>query len=181
MDTFNVEVFRDEIADLIKNLVVAPPSPDNEDYVSFEQLNRIRDFYANHLTNGFLKAQELAQQIQNYKMYILVLEKVNNIYISTGMTINSIAHGVLMAEDRWKNDPDYKAWRRHSFKKVTCKVTEEQLEKLYKQVSPATYNASSWDLIQVTESSLDNATVVVIVKPNVGESARNCLRKLPLY
>ena len=58
------------------------------------------------------------------KMYILIKDTVD-----TGHAINSAAHASLMGYLKWRESPEMNEWLSNSFRKVTCKVTEEEFEK----------------------------------------------------
>ena len=83
-------------------------------------------------------------------MYILLK---NN--IDLGHAINSAAHAGLMGYLEWKDDPLIKVWLSTSFRKVTCKVSEEEFEKAKE------YD----DYIIVTELSFGGKQVGLVFKP----------------
>lgn len=101
------------------------------------------------------------------KMYILVKETVQ-----VGFAMNSIGHGVLMAEDKWKEDPDYQEWRKNSFKKVTCKVDLGTFNGIKNKYLKDDYVAV------VTESALQGEETVLVIKPHPNAKL---LKYLPLY
>lgn len=57
-------------------------------------------------------------------MYILV-----NDAIPVGIAINSVAHAVLLASDKWRGDELFESWKTLSFKKVTVASSLEQMQK----------------------------------------------------
>jgi hypothetical protein len=98
------------------------------------------------------------------KEYILVLD-----WVDIGHAINSVAHAVLIAHKQWSDDPEYQKWLADSFRKVTCKVTQEEFEK-----------AKSFDdCVAVTESAFDNRDVALVFKPR--EEYPKFFRFLRLY
>lgn len=61
------------------------------------------------------------------KAYILL--KTN---IPTGFAANSAAHVAVMLYQKFKSDKMFRLWLKHSFRKVTCGVTNEQFQKAKK-------------------------------------------------
>ena len=57
------------------------------------------------------------------KMYILVRES-----IPLGLAMTAAAHCATAAHQKFWGDPDYDWWLNNSFKKVVCKVTDEEFE-----------------------------------------------------
>lgn len=57
------------------------------------------------------------------KMYILILDDVEH-----GFTINSAAHLSLMCFLKYEKSAEMQTWLRKSFRKVSCRVTREELE-----------------------------------------------------
>lgn len=84
------------------------------------------------------------------KLYILVKDSVN-----IGHAINGVAHSTLILDDKYKNDDVYNEWKETSFKKVTCKVKENEFNEAKK----------FGDYIIVKESNLDNNEIVLAFKP----------------
>ena len=90
-------------------------------------------------------------------MYGLIKDQVNGIPIDVGHAVNSMFHAGAMVNKHWsKDDPDMIDWYSNSFRKVTCKVTEDEFEK-------AKTEASDWFV--VTEMAFDNQEVVLVFKP----------------
>lgn len=58
------------------------------------------------------------------KMYILILDDV-----LTGHAVNTAAHASLACYLRFREMSEMQIWLDTSFKKVSCRVTREQLEK----------------------------------------------------
>jgi hypothetical protein len=83
-------------------------------------------------------------------MYILIAD-----WIDYGHSINSAAHAGLIGYLKWKDDPIIDEWIKNSFRKVTCKVTKDELNaaKLYD------------DFEVVTEMAFDKAEVGLVFKP----------------
>lgn len=94
---------------------------------------------------------------QKLKMYILVKEAVGDKPYGVGHAINSAAHAGAMIDHRgWpKDDPIMAEWYRDSFRKVTCKVSEEEFERA-KQFE---------DWFHVEEMAFDGQEVVLVFKP----------------
>jgi len=90
--------------------------------------------------------------MNNLKAYILVKEN-----IPLGKAINSVCHAGALITKYYpeKDDPIIQEWWDNLFRKVTCKVTEKEFERAKK------YD----DWFVVTESSLDNAEVLLVFKP----------------
>lgn len=88
----------------------------------------------------------------NMKMYILILDDV-----PTGYAINSAAHASLACYLKFQHLPIMSEWLDSSFKKVTCKVSREQLEKALDVEK--SYHVS------LTESSLGNRLMCVAWSP----------------
>ena len=86
------------------------------------------------------------------KAYILVKD-----WVDSGHAVNSCAHAGYMMALQWNtSDPIIAEWLANSFKKVTCRVSEEQFEAAKKQ-------ASDWFV--VTELAFDKQEVVLVFKP----------------
>ena len=83
------------------------------------------------------------------KMYIAIRDS-----IPVGFAINSASHGSLMAYLKWNmDDVDFQDWMLYSFKKVTCRVTDEEFEQL-KQLDK---------VVVVSESALQGEEVAVVL------------------
>lgn len=85
-------------------------------------------------------------------MYILVKESVR-----VDMAIVSAAHASLACHLKFKDDEEYKEWRKYSFKKVVCKVNDKEFEKA----------KNFEDNIVMTEANLDNAEISIVFKPRL--------------
>lgn len=85
------------------------------------------------------------------RMYILIID-----WMDVGHAVNTAAHAGAMIEGRWpKDDPAMADWYATSFRKVTCKVTQDEFEraKLYE------------DWFAVTEMAFENKEVALVFKP----------------
>ena len=86
----------------------------------------------------------------NLKMYILILD-----WVDIGHAINSASHGSLIGYLEWKDDPIIKLWLANSFRKVTCKVNQDEFDR-----------AKQFDDFQViTELAFDGKEVGLVFKP----------------
>jgi peptidyl-tRNA hydrolase len=84
------------------------------------------------------------------KMYICIKQDTQ-----VGMAMNAAAHASLMCHLDFCDDGDYLNWLQHSFKKVTCSVTDAEFAML-KTVS---------DHLVVAENRLNNAELAIVLKP----------------
>jgi len=84
------------------------------------------------------------------KMYILILDSVPN-----GHAVNSAAHASLACYLKFRDTSEMHRWLTF-FKKVTCKVSPEELD-LAKEVAG--------DYVTITESALDGAVTAVAFAP----------------
>jgi len=84
------------------------------------------------------------------KQYILIKDTVDN-----GHAIVATAHASLAGYLKWKDDPIVQIWVKDSFRKVVCRVTQEEFE----------WAKLLTDSHVMTESSLDNAEVAIVLKP----------------
>lgn len=85
------------------------------------------------------------------KMYILIKD-----WVDVGHAVNSCVHAGAMIQSNWdKEDPVMKDWYDTSFRKCTCKVTEEEFEKAK--------NYDDWFV--VTEMAFDTKEVILVFKP----------------
>jgi hypothetical protein len=66
---------------------------------------------------------DLFAPVKPMKMYILILDN-----IPIGHAINSAAHASLACYLRFQATPEMTQWVTSSFKKVTCRVTQQELE-----------------------------------------------------
>ena len=99
------------------------------------------------------------------KMYIAIRDS-----IPVGFAINSASHGSLMAYLKWHmDDVDFQDWMLYSFKKVTCRVTDEEFEQL-KQLDK---------VVVVSESALQGEEVAVVLAPR--KEWPDFVRQLKLY
>lgn len=92
----------------------------------------------------------VAKQYDKMKLYILIRED-----ISIGHSINCAAHAACAAALKWKDDSDFINWEKHSFRKVTCKVSRKMFEES-KQFS---------DHIIISEDAINDTEVAIIFKP----------------
>ena len=91
----------------------------------------------------------------NYpKMYILVKDT-----IPLGLAMNAVGHSALACYLKFKDDPIMGEWLKTSFRKVTCKVTEEEFEKAKQRPE---------EHIVMTELTLDKAETAIAFKPAKG-------------
>lgn len=86
------------------------------------------------------------------KMYILIRDNV-----LPGNAIVAAAHGSLMCHLKFNERGTYKEWLQSSFKKVVCKVNDEEFEY-------AKSIAEDCGLV-ITESRLNNAEVGIVFCP----------------
>jgi hypothetical protein len=84
------------------------------------------------------------------KMYICIKDST-----PVGMAMNAAAHAGLMCHLKFNQDADYQTWLDHSFKKVTCSVTDAEFAML-KNLD---------DHLIVTESKMDNAELAIVLCP----------------
>jgi len=84
------------------------------------------------------------------KMYILVRDS-----IPLGFAMTAVAHAAAIGMKKWVNDPAFIAWNETSFKKVICKVHDDE------------FNAamSHDDGIALTESALNDDYTAAVFKP----------------
>ena len=115
------------------------------------------------------------------KMYILLLD-----ILDTGHAVNTAAHAGAMIQAHWpriswiggveeaeeSEDRDMADWYDNSFRKVTCKVTLEELHAA-RQVARDTLTpsicaglpAEPMQYFEVTESAYGGKTVALVFKP----------------
>jgi len=98
------------------------------------------------------------------KMYILIPESV-----PPGFAILAAAHASLAAYLRFRERPAVTEWLAGPFRKVVCRVTDEEFEQA-KQHD---------DHVVITESALDNAEVAIAFCPR--EEWPKSFRFLRLY
>ena len=101
------------------------------------------------------------------RIYILVADD-----IPLGIAINSVAHASMAVALECKNDEVFKQYCDTSFKKITCKVTRQQM---LDAASEFTGN----DYVIVTESSIGHEITCVIFKPR--EEYPKQFKYFPLY
>jgi len=104
------------------------------------------------------------------KMYILLWDGLD-----IGHAVNTAAHAGAMICSKYgwdKEDPVMAEWYRLSFRKVTCKVTRDELEKA-KTYFP------QWEFFPVTESAYEGQEVALVFKPRKEWPA--FFRSLSLY
>lgn len=98
------------------------------------------------------------------KEYILIVD-----WVDIGHAINTAAHATLVGHKEWSGDETYDEWFVNSFRKVTCKVSQEEFNK-----------AKLFDDYKViTESAFDNKEVALIFKPR--EDWPGFFKSLRLY
>lgn len=86
------------------------------------------------------------------KMYIAIRESV-----PTGHAVNSAAHGSLMCYLKYQDNKYMQEWLDHSFKKVTCVVSDAEFELLKQQEN----------IVVITESALNNQEVAIVLAPRI--------------
>ncbi|MFO0738573.1 MAG: peptidyl-tRNA hydrolase [Labilithrix sp.] len=84
------------------------------------------------------------------KMYILIRESV-----PLGNAIVAAAHASIAAYLRFRDAPEMAEWLSGPFRKVVCRVTDEELERA----------RSVPDHVVLTESALGGAEVAIAFKP----------------
>jgi len=84
------------------------------------------------------------------KMYILVRESV-----PLGFAMVAVAHASLAAYLAFQDSPEVAEWLAGPFRKVVCKVTDEEFERA----------KSTPDSVTLTESALDGQEVALAFKP----------------
>jgi peptidyl-tRNA hydrolase len=84
------------------------------------------------------------------KMYIALKES-----LPLGHALNTAAHAGLACYLKFKHLPNTQEWISHSFKKVTCSVTDEEFEAL----------KSIPNHVVLTEDKLDNMETAIILAP----------------
>ena len=102
------------------------------------------------------------------KMYILVADDV-----PLGHAINSAAHASLACYLTYQDVPLMQDWVKHSFRKVTCKVTREQLAEAVKFGDEVIHYKT------ITESALNGTITAVAICPKKEWPA--WFATLPLY
>ena len=89
------------------------------------------------------------------KAYILIKESID-----TGHAILASAHSGAAILTTWGSDVDTQLWVKNSFKKVVCKVSDEEFEK-FRCIG----NDGHFDYRVMTESGLGNIEVALVFKP----------------
>jgi hypothetical protein len=89
------------------------------------------------------------------KVYILVREKMIQEHL--GLAICSVAHAgaICILEGQRQNSQEFKDWLDNSFKKVVCKVSEEEFEQA-RAYGPSIY---------VSESTLGGEIISCVFSP----------------
>ncbi len=87
------------------------------------------------------------------KMYILVREKMIEEHF--GLAITSVAHAGAAAITQFGHLDETKEWVAKSFRKVVCKVSDEEFDKAKEQ--------KGWKLL--TESIIDNQDMCLVFHP----------------
>ncbi len=91
------------------------------------------------------------ESLRRRKMYILVRD-----CFPIGHQVNCVAHAALGCYLKFKDDPKMQEWLDHSYRKVTCQVSDVEFE-------AAKHEAEDW--VVVTENSLSNEEVALAFKP----------------
>lgn len=99
------------------------------------------------------------------KMYILVKDS-----IPIGLAMAAVAHAAISCFDEYIMEPTMTAWYKCSFRKVICKVTEAEFNKVKSIVA---------NIVTMTESSLGDTETAIALCPR--EEWPNCIRYLRLY
>lgn len=99
------------------------------------------------------------------RMYILILEGV-----PLGLAINAAAHAAVACTLQYQESSEVKEWLQDSFRKVTCKVTQDELDRA---------TAYENQFIYMTELALDNQITAVAFKPR--EEYHKMFKYLRLY
>ncbi len=92
---------------------------------------------------------------ENYRMYILVKDEFPG-----SVAINSAAHGAMGAYKLWHGEEDFDGWEKHSYRKITCKVTPEQFKTIEKVIEK-----TGLKKLEQTENRLDKAHILTVVYP----------------
>jgi len=99
------------------------------------------------------------------RMYILILEDV-----PLGHAINTACHAAVACTLAYQDTDEVKEWLEDSFRKVTCKVTQKQLEQCI---------VVEDDFVIMTELNLDGRVTSVAFKPR--DEYHKCFKFLSLY
>jgi peptidyl-tRNA hydrolase len=103
------------------------------------------------------------------KMYILVRKEATK-----GFAVNAIGHAALACYLKFQDEVDMRLWLRDSFKKVTCKVTDEELEQAMADMS------EHMDYVEITESACDGELMAVAFRPR-GKGFPEVFKTFKLY
>jgi hypothetical protein len=95
------------------------------------------------------------EKYSHYRMYILVRES-----IPLGKAINSVAHGAIGANDLWQHMDEYQRWKAISYRKITCKVSDRELELIYNLMKK-----HDIPYLEQTENSLNGEHTLTVVFP----------------
>lgn len=91
------------------------------------------------------------------RMYGLIRNNVNGTVMDLGHAVNSMFHAGAMIESRWpRTDPDMADWYANSFRKVTCRVNDDEFARAKLQ---------GCEYFAVTEMAFGNEEVVLVFKP----------------
>jgi peptidyl-tRNA hydrolase len=100
-------------------------------------------------------------------MYIGIMEDT-----PVGHAVNCAAHASLMCYLKYEDLPEMQNWKNQSFRKVSCKVTREEFEKLKQFYKSAV----------ITECALDGRPIAVAIVPVTEDSPGfGFLRSLKLW
>lgn len=97
----------------------------------------------------------MVEKYSTYRMYILVRES-----IPLGKAINSVAHGAIGANDLWQHIDEYQKWKALSYRKITCKVSDREMQVIYKSMKE-----HEIPYLEQTENSLNGEHTLTVVFP----------------
>ena len=123
----------------------------------------IKFLHAIGLTN---LTDEDVNRSEKFKMYILAKGS-----IPLGFAMVSATHASLAIYLKYVDDPDMMEWLEKSFRKVVCKVSDEDFERA---------KAVEKNVI-ITESNLDSKELAIGFCPRARDKWPQWFRQLPLY
>jgi len=85
------------------------------------------------------------------KMYILIRDKA-----PLGLAANAIGHAALATYLKFKDHPETQEWLQHSFRKVTCSVSDMEFERA---------KSLGTDYEVLTESDWDGGEIAIGFRP----------------
>lgn len=120
----------------------------------------------------------------NFKMYILVKESIKNWEgkakdLPAGSAMVAVAHASLACYLKFKDAPNMVRWLAHSFKKVVCKVSDEEFEKA-KELGGRLKAVEAPHHVVMTESMYGNQEVAIAFCPRE-EGSDPFFENLKLY